>query len=1024
MSFALDKARGIDLLQMLEPRLLLSADAPVGDVPAELPDLAVSVSRLTFPDHILPGTRGKVVVTLHNEGLTKARGRSALRLYLSADGVLDEGDVLLYNSIRSVSMLPGAVKNVSIRTTVPQGMAEGDYSILAQLEPLNFAETTADNNVGGLPVFVEAPVVDLVAEFQRVNLPAQLNVGTRGWAYVTVENLGNIRARGRADVRLVLSRDEVVNAGDFVVGSALGRSISLGPDGSRTMRVNVRLPAGIPAAEYNLLAEVDGQNTIAECDEENNVTPSDNTFSVLGPVVDLAGEITLVNLPARLLPGAAGHVALTIFNAGTTQITSTVGVSIYLSEDDWLDETDVLVGIASLDLNLVPGWSRSSAVGITLPASLAEGEYFLLAHIDAGNAVAESAEDNNLLVSDALEVLEPGLDLTGWFDTFDFADIMLAGEQGSARLAVTNEGNSPAVGEIGVQLYLSLDDVLDEGDLLLASTTLDMGGLVAGGVALIDLDVLMPDVPADSYFVLAKIDSGEAMAETDETNNLVVSDCTIDVLQSEYDLVGDIDEVDLVGPAAPGQSGHISISLGSLGNVVLEGSVRARLLLSLDDLPDASDIVLAAVDLDAAGLQPDAVRTFVLDVTVPADTADGVYTIILEIDSNDAVAELDKENNVALAASPLEVRQALPDLAAQFGAVSLSSQAPPGSQGSAEVIITNLGDWPASGDVQVKVYLSIDTALGDGDVLVGMATVTLSSLSASGEAIATVAVTVPPDMPQGSYVLLAQVDAADALAEGDEENNLAVAAGMIDVVQPADLIGWFASVSLGSVVGPEAAGQVTIAVYNAGSVLADGEVTVNVSVSLSGTSQWTQVGTRTMSVALSPDESQAVAVDVAMPAGAAAGQYVFRAEIVPGAGIEEGELGNNTIISDWSVELVLPVVDLLGWFDASLPGDLPTGPAQVGVVVYNLSETGFSGSFSIDVYMSADDELGAGDAKVGSTTVTRTISADGETTVVVNVVMPAQRPPAGYYLLADIDALDDVIELDETDNLAVSGLMG
>src|SRR5262249_51298614 len=96
------------------------------------------------------------------------------------------------------------------------------------------------------------------------------------------------------------------------------------------------------------------------------------------------------------------------------------------------------------------------------------------------------------------------------------------------------------------------------------------------------------------------------------------------------------------------------------------GASTARIFLSHTGVIDGSEILLTsrAVGSLAAGLNSSAVTT----VTIPANTSQGTYFIIVVADALNTVAESDETNNVGVSASILILQ---PDLV--VAAVTLSS---------------------------------------------------------------------------------------------------------------------------------------------------------------------------------------------------------------------------------------------------------------------------------------------------------------------------------------------------------------
>lgn len=122
------------------------------------------------------------------------------------------------------------------------------------------------------------PRPDLVAQFNSINLPNTIEFGDDGKVKITVTNRGNALAKGPITINLYISTDNNIDrnsAGALVNDGLLAsitRNINLQPGKSQTFTLNYdNLTSVVAPGAYNLIAEIDSQNTIAERNENNNV---------------------------------------------------------------------------------------------------------------------------------------------------------------------------------------------------------------------------------------------------------------------------------------------------------------------------------------------------------------------------------------------------------------------------------------------------------------------------------------------------------------------------------------------------------------------------------------------------------------------------------------------------------------------------------------------------------------------------------------------------------------------------------
>jgi hypothetical protein len=149
--------------------------------------------------------------------------------------------------------------------------------------------------------------------------------------------------------------------------------------------------------------------------------------------------------------------------------------------------------------------------------SLAAGNYFV--------EVYQGVNNNNThyrlnLSATAVNNPNSGVDLVGQFGTVRAPDIRLVNDNGQAQVFVTNQGQSALTSPVTVNLYASTDRNYDSNDEILGSVTLNVN-LAPGQSQAYNFNFRNPTVVAPgAYNLLARIDTNNDVAETNETNNL------------------------------------------------------------------------------------------------------------------------------------------------------------------------------------------------------------------------------------------------------------------------------------------------------------------------------------------------------------------------------------------------------------------------------------------------------------------------------------------------------------------------
>jgi len=133
----------------------------------------------------------------------------------------------------------------------------------------------------------------------------------------------------------------------------------------------------------------------------------------------------------------------------------------------------------------------------------------------------------------SIETLEGGtssfhfdfIDLVAEFDALSLPDVLVPGDVGAVPITITNLGNVTATGNIAIDVYLSLDDVLNVGLDTLIGTDGDAYINIGPGLSrTLWITIGVPSgTQPDSYYLLGDVDRTDAIEEINEFNNVAVS---------------------------------------------------------------------------------------------------------------------------------------------------------------------------------------------------------------------------------------------------------------------------------------------------------------------------------------------------------------------------------------------------------------------------------------------------------------------------------------------------------------------
>ena len=247
-------------------------------VPAEGPDIVATIPGTLLPQ--VSGFRGRQRVFIQNTGTQPVAGRITVGLYLSADSLLDPSDASLGNKVVNYRARPNArPRPVAFRYIWPTNSGPNQaFQLLAVADSTNVvAERSEQNNIAFAPVTVAPPFVDLSGGLGPI--PTSLVAGQRVRLPFTIQNNGNVPARGAISLKLLASGDELLGSNDTEIITLIKR-VSLRPGRPRLMPLSFVMPSTVPAGTYRLLVQIDSAEIVNESNETNNVVASEGTFTV------------------------------------------------------------------------------------------------------------------------------------------------------------------------------------------------------------------------------------------------------------------------------------------------------------------------------------------------------------------------------------------------------------------------------------------------------------------------------------------------------------------------------------------------------------------------------------------------------------------------------------------------------------------------------------------------------------------------------------------------------------------------
>jgi hypothetical protein len=331
-----------------------------------------------------------------------------------------------------------------------------------------------------------------------------------------------------------------VGSVEFFGGIHLLDTETLGDTGSALFSTS-----SLNVGNNQIYAQYIGDSTFAASTSnsvEQTITPS----SGHGP--DLVGSFVSSTVPPVVVPGRKAIVKIRVTNQGNTTATGTITNDIYLSLDDTLDPSDILVPLtgqlAQPKVKLRPGQSMVLTGVLAIPTDAPNGDYILLADINDTQTLLESDYSNNIAVSPSTTA---DVDEFGAIGGRQSAILTLPDADGTAvtyKLAGPGTG-TVAVGDDGIDVSLT-------GTTAASSLTIT----AAGGNGFADLNSISSNGPLASI-TAPKADLATSLTLAGAARKIVLNN------------VGTAEQNNTItlGPGAPA-----TISLGNVVSTTLVAS--------------------------------------------------------------------------------------------------------------------------------------------------------------------------------------------------------------------------------------------------------------------------------------------------------------------------------------------------------------------------------------------------------------------------------------------------------------------
>jgi subtilase family serine protease len=588
----------------------------------------------------------------------------------------------------------------------------------------------------------------------------------------TVKNVGDAPATAAFSVGFGLV--PVAPAGSEIPLAETRPAGPLGAQVASSATTPVVIPFGTAAGTYKIVVRADALGDVPTDPGSQNNTRLTNTLTVVLPdlVVSSLGVSATTGFPGGML-----DVTHALRNVAASPAHAPASTSrIYLAANQSVAAAVAVLGNVSAPA-VSAGVTTASLVagGRVIPVDTPPGRYFIVVEANADRAFGEASTANNVRASATPVLVGPDLVLTA-------ASVTPTGVTPGANLSVTftakNQGGSAAPFDVGLALVPVTSTGVPTGGSpvelgVIASLTLNPGQSVTPAATSIAVPTT---IDAGRYKVRLTADPGNAVAEADETNNVILTTAIVTVAKADLT----VRSVTFTPPAA-GLNGSVTLTHTVRNLAASPGHApasRSRLFLSpVNTGPGGFDLGTVAVPPITAG----ASATVSATLPMPPGITPGAYYALAVANDGGTVIEPPGAgtNNFGASLTRLLVG---PDLTPTSASAAAGVAA--GMNLSVAYSVKNVGGEGA-GPFEVALRLVPVTAVGvpTGDPEIALGTRALGGLAAGASQAFSDKAPVPAATTAGSYKVRVVVDHAAAVTEADETNNERLT-GLVKIARP------------------------------------------------------------------------------------------------------------------------------------------------------------------------------------------------------------------------------------------------
>lgn len=835
---------------------------------------------------------------------------------------------------------------------------------------------------------------------------------------------------------------------NFADGADVTTDIDAGE--SVVLGFRLELPTTLDSGEYYLVLR--GDSAVPYVLDENLAARDNNDVasSTLLFYPDVTATVDVTTVDFNL--GGTVNSVLAIENVGSWSTTVPFDISAVLSPVAFFDgpgEIPLTVSVGeTVSANIDPSESINAFVSVTLPASIADGCYYLIYRLDDADVLGELVVLNNdVLVGDQI-CFGPDLadlvvtNVQAISDPLNPSDApasnLIAGGQLVVSMDLGNIGASDITTDFDLEAVLSRSTYFDDPDVIPLvfvdgqSVTED---IVVGGTVPVGARFQLPaSIPHGTYNLIIRGDSGEVLTEVTRANN----DGALDALEFTPDIALSMEV--LTEEFVAGGTVDAIVTVGNVGSWTAVGGFDLSAVMVTTPFYDGLtpvDLTITSNPTIVDDVDPGESIQVLVSFTLPATIAEDCYYLALRADDARVLDELVLTNNDSVTEAicfgstdaDLVVSAVTALESPTFPEVDPLTNLIAGGELIVSIDLNNIGETDITDDFELQAFLSPSAFYQDPAaiplVFIDGETVDVD-IAADSSATVGARLALPASIEHGEYNFIILGDSGEVLTEITRVNNDA----------SLDGLEFIPDVSIGLevlddsfTVGEEIDVLVTLENVGSWTAVADFDLTA-----VLGTTPYydglaaqllTLTGDTSITEDLNPGEIIEVELSVLIPLSFTDEEYylIFRAD--DARLIDEIVISNNDAVAESvlnvGVDITIPTI-ALDDLTPSLGNDL-----SATVFIENLGSRDLTESFDLRAVLSLTTDFDDPDAIPllfdGGLTefeVTTDIGSQDSISVPLVFEFPASLDQGSYYLILCADPDDSVSELNELNNCIVS----